>query len=327
MDLKNETPFAARILRFQPGEEAEVQSTVVVKATFERSATGAWVPAGEQVPIVDDQLETPFGSFHTDCFVRKEGVDLCVLGTIRLASAVKAAQLVLTAGRLSHTLTVHGDRKWVRSGGSLVPSSPGPFTEMPLAYSRAYGGVTQLDHEAIAWPDNPVGRGYYLSAGQAEQNLLPNIEAAESPPVKQWSDQPRVAGWGPYPCFWGMRAREGVEPPASQKAGVVGRIKARLNNQAHTSLIVPSLDADAEIRIRGMRADELVYSIPSTAPIVEVRLGDQVTSATGQLDGIFLWVDQGRATFTHRIHFSYPYRKGQPRRARLIDSSSLVTGS
>lgn len=318
MILDNETPFAARILRFQPGEEADVQATVVVKATFERDRSGRWLPAGEQVPIVDDKLDTPFGSFHTDCFVRKEGVDICVLGSVRLSRPSRAAQVVLNIGRLAHALTVFGDRKWIRAGAGLIPSGPAFFEEMPLAYTRAYGGVTEHDYETQVWPDNPVGRGYYLSPERAEQNPLPNIEPANGPQVRQWSDQPQVAGWGPYPCFWGIRAREGVEPPPKMQAGSVGRIKARLNNQAHPSLIVPALAEDAEIRIRGMRPEDLIYPLPRFSPQVEVRLGDQTTTAAGTLDGVFLWVDGGRATLTRRIHFTYPYIKGQPRRARLV---------
>jgi hypothetical protein len=121
MDLQNETPFAARMLRFQPSEDAEVQATLIVKATFERDESGRWSPSSEQVPIVDGQLETPFGVFHTDCFVRKEGVDVCVLGTVQAARPSKTVQLSLTAGAHSSALTVFGDRKWVRSGGRLVP--------------------------------------------------------------------------------------------------------------------------------------------------------------------------------------------------------------
>lgn len=309
------------MLRFQPSDDAQVQATVIVKATFERDDRGRWSPSAEQVPIVNDQLETPFGVFHTDCFVRKEGVDVCVLGTIRPGRPSKAVQVRLTAGSCTDTLTVFGDRKWVRSDGRLVPSSPEPFEEMPLAYARAYGGVTVHDYETATWADNPIGRGYYLSAETAEGEPLPNIESTEGPQVRQWSDQPQVAGWGPYPCFWGMRAREGIDPPEKPEAGAVGRIKARLNNQAHSALIVPSLSDDAEIRIRGLQREELVVAFPRFSPLVEVHLGDQTTLATGALDGVFLWTDTGRITLTRRIHFTYPYTKGQPRHARLVDTT------
>ena len=327
MDLANETRFAARMLRYQPNEDADVQATLIVKATFERDEGGRWRPSAEQVPIVDDQLETPFGIFHTDCFVRKEGVDICVLGTIRPSRPSRTVQLRLTAGSYSNALTVFGDRKWVRSGRRLLPSPPEPFEEMPLAYARAYGGVTVHDYETATWPDNPIGQGYYLSSEAAEGQPLPNIEPAEGPQIRQWNDQPQVAGWGPYPCFWGMRAREGIELPEKPEAGAVGRIKARLNNQAHSSLIVQSLSDDAEIRLRGLQPQELVFTLPRFSPEAEVHLGDQTFQATGALDGVFLWTNSDRITLTRRIHFTYPYTKGQPRHTRLVDTLETTKGA
>lgn len=314
MELENQTPFAARLLRLER-PEGQIQATLVVKATFEEDA-GRWIPAAEQVPIVDDRLETPFGIFHTDCFVRKEGVDVCVLGTVRPAQATPVAQVrVSVAGRASE-LKVFGDRRWTRSGGRLVPSAPVPFTEMALGYARAYGGVTEHDYESCIWPDNPSGRGYYLSPERAEGQPLPNIEAVATP-VREWSDQPMVAGWGPYPYFWGIRAREGIEPPKTIQPGDVGRLKARLNNHAHPSLIFPGLRDEAEIRIQGLGPREWVRCIPWFSPLAEVRLGERMIEAQGSLDGVFVWADLNRVTLTKRIHFGYEYKKGEKRMARL----------
>lgn len=327
MDLQNQTRFAARLLRYQPDADAHVQATLVVKTTFERDEHRRWQPVSQQVPIVDDQLETPFGVFHTDCFVRKDGVDVCVLGSVRPERPSLAVQLALTVGAHKSALAVFGDRRWIRSAGRLVPSGPQRFAELPLAYSHAYGGATVHDYETATWPDNPVGRGYYLSPQAAEGQALPNIEHADGPQIRQWSDQPQVAGWAPYPMFWGIRAREGVEPPERMEAGNVGRIKARLNNHAHPALIVSTLPDDAEIRIRGLRPQELVFTLPPFLPLAEVQLGAETTQATGALDGVFLWTDANRMTLTRRIHFTYPYTKGQPRLVRLVDTLENKKGT
>ena len=320
MDLENLTPFAARLLRYQPGEDAPVQSTLVVKGTFEPKGPGRWGPADEQMPIVDDPLETPFGLFHGDSYARKDGVDVCVLGTVRPARAQRAVQLSITVGRHSSELMVFGDRFWEKSGGRLAPSSPLPFAEMPLAYTHAYGGKTEHDYEVSIWPDNPVGRGFYLSPEGAVDQPLPNIEIGRGTQIREWGDQVEVAGWGPYPCYWGMRAREGVEPPPKLESGDVGRIKARLNNNAHSRLIVPAVAPDAEIRILGMQAQELVFAVPPFSPVAEVHVGDRVEEARGTLDGIYLWTDSGRVTVTQRIHFNYAYNKREPRWAKLVDA-------
>ncbi len=178
------------------------------------------------------------------------------------------------------------------------------------------------DYETATWPDNPVGRGYYLSAQAAEGQPLANIEPASGPHAHVWSDRPEVAGWGPYPCFWGLRAREGIEPPDKIQAGTVGRLKARLNNQAHPALIVPGLDEDTEIRIRGLRGDDLVFTLPACSPEAEIHLGGETRNATGALDGVYLWVDADRITLTRRIPFTYPYTRGQPRWLRLVDRAA-----
>ncbi|HXI58129.1 MAG TPA: DUF2169 domain-containing protein [Polyangia bacterium] len=322
MDLDNETPFAARLLRYQPTEDGPVQATVVAKATFERAPDGGtWTPAAEQLPIINDMLETPFGVFHGDNFVRKEGVDVCVLGTVRTPRPMRAAQLSLSVGRHLSEVIVFGDRQWVKTGSRLVASGPLAFEEMPLAYTHAYGGKTPYDYETAIWPDNPLGRGYYLTPEAAEGQPLPNIEQGRGSLVREWSDQIAVAGWGPYPCYWGIRAREGVEPAAQIKDGDFGRIKARLNNNAHSSLIVAEVPPDAEIRIRGMQPGELVFTVPPFAPVIEARTGERIVEARGQLDGVFLWTDAQRVTVTHRLQFSYAYEKGQRRRARLIDAT------
>lgn len=290
-----------------------------MKATYQQTDHGRWVPAGEQLPFADDPLETAFGIFHGDGFVKKDGVDLCVLGTVRPARAVRATEVRLSVGSHTSTLHVYGDRRWTRAGHrALVASSPELFQEMPLSYDRAYGGKTEHDYEAMVWPDNPVGRGYYLSESAALGQPLANIETAVATPVRSWTDQPTVAGWGPYPCFWGIRAREGVIPPEKVEAGNFGRITPRLNNHAHPELIVPTLPDEAELTIKGLQAEVLTYRVPRLSVRLDVTVGGAlIAQPEPRVDGVFIWTDQGLATVTARASFTYPYNKGQVRGARL----------
>jgi hypothetical protein len=322
MDLANETPFAARILRVQRTEE-EFQAVVVVKATFDADEAGRYAPAGEQVPIVGDRLETAFGVFHTDGYVRKDGVDVCVLGSLRLPRPTDRAEVKITVGSLRHELTVFGDRRWVPRGDDLAPSDAEPFDEMPLAYTHAYGGTTEHDRETFVWPDNPVGRGFYLSEEKALGGLLPNVEARDAPFVRRWQDQPGVSGWAPYPLFWGLRAREGIDVSGIPKDEVaLPKIRPRLNNHAHPSLILPLLDPNTVIVLDGLRDRRLAFRLPHVRPVVEVRCGAQTYAAEGKLDGVFVWADVARVTVTHRAHFDYVFRKGEPRGARLVDATT-----
>ena len=318
MELRNDTPFPARLLRFQPNEDAPVEGTLVVKATFEHAADGRWIPVDEQLPILDDPLLTPFGLFHGEGFVSKEGVDVCVMGTVRPARVVRATELSLRVGAHTSTLMVYGDRRWVRTRGELAASSPETFTELPLAYARAYGGATEHDYEQVVWPDNPIGRGYYLSAAGAEGGPLPNIESAAERPVRAWSDQPTTAGWAPYPCFWGIRAREGFVSPEVVKPGNFGYPTPRLNNNAHPELVLPALPEGAEIRIRGLRASELAYTLPRLSVRLTVTSGSAVVAEPlTVVDGVYLWADLGHITLTGRARFGYLYTRGEIRGAQL----------
>ena len=319
MELANGTPFPARLLRFQRAEDAPVDGALVVKGTFEQEAGRRWVPVAEQLPIVDSPLATAFGIFHGEAFMRKDGVDVGVLGTVRLPRAQRSAEVTIAVAGRRSTLMVYGDRRWVSDGKrGLVASRPEPFQEMPLSYERAYGGKTTHDYEEAVWPDNPVGRGYYLSEQAAVGQPLANIERTASPAVRLWSDQPKVAGWGPYPCFWGLRACEAVKPPAAKDEIDIPTISVRINNNAHPDLVLPELPEAAEIQIKGLRGDDIVYAVPRFAPRLEVTVGGAVIAQPPiQVDGVFVWADLGRVTVTARARFTYPYNRGEVRRAHL----------
>jgi hypothetical protein len=317
MELVNHTPFPARLLSLER-EDEQVQVTIFLKATYEQEAGGRLRAAEEQVPIVADKLETPFGIFHTDHYVRKEGADVCVLGSIRRSRPVTETVLALEVGAHRSELAVFGDRHWVSDGRGLKPSLPLPFTEMPLSYSRAFGGKAEFNYEVVTWADNPEGQGYFFTQDQAEGKPLPNIELSQGPRVKAWSDQVPVAGWGPYPMFWGLRAREGIQVQGSSDALDLPRLRARLNNHAHPELILPALATGDEIGVTGMRDEPLRVSVPLEKAVVEARIGETTRRVTGEPDGVFLWVDAGRVTVTHRVHFTYVFRREEVRQAHLL---------
>ncbi len=70
---------------------------------------------------------------------------------------VTGGEVRVRLGQQTKSLYVFGDREWVMG----VPSEADKITEMPLDYSRAYGGAN--------YPANPVGIGF-------EEQRLPNIE-------------------------------------------------------------------------------------------------------------------------------------------------------
>jgi hypothetical protein len=321
MRLDNGTPYTARIVRRVMVRE--VHATLVVKATFERATSGKLVQAGEQIPFFDAPFETPFGVFNGEQFGRKDGVDLCVLGTLRPPSKVREARVTLACEPLSNELVVLGDRRWIARGAELAPSPPEPFDELPLAYTRAYGGTTRHDDETYVYQDNPVGRGYYMSEQAAMGQPLPNIESSGAPQIREWTDRPTPAGWAPYPFFWGLRAREGVQVPAEAKAsdGPLPRVMARLNNNAHPALVVARVAPGSVLRIHGMRPRQIAFELPRVRPVAEIAVGGHVSEAEAQIDGIVVWADVDRVTLTLRAQFNYLYRDAEERVVRLRDAA------
>lgn len=200
MWLDNRTSFPAVLQTADFGSELRF-AVVVWKSTYRLHADGRLSPADDPMPITGDPIETEYGMFHGDLFLRKQGADLCVLGTLRRSHPVTQTLVTIRCGSFSHSLRVTGDRVWVptRALDVLAASSPRPFTEMSLGFSRSFGGTARYKGLLASYPDNPMGRGYALEVDDARGKPLPNLEAAAGPFVERWQDTPRPAGWGPYP--------------------------------------------------------------------------------------------------------------------------------
>jgi hypothetical protein len=79
-------------------------------------------------------------------------------------------------------LRIHGERKWERSLGSVVPGPSAPVAITPLAWSLAYGGIdlTELSRP-LEEPRNPVGRGVARDVGSLIGTPAPQIEFPDEP--------------------------------------------------------------------------------------------------------------------------------------------------
>jgi hypothetical protein len=285
--------------------EPELRAALIVKRTYKLEATGKLSPAAEALPLVADQLVTPFGHFHGEIFFRKRGVDLCILGTIRLGAPATRATARVEVGHWRHDLHVVGDRVWTKTrDGALIPSRPAPFSEMPISYGRAFGGSAKVDGEPVPYPDNPTGRGYCESPEQAIGQLLPNLQTEPGEGMPRWNARPDIAGWGPYPMYWGLRASKAVR--TDPKSGEILDVSTELFNHAHPDLILDSVQPGSQVRLSGLRQEPVSFSIPTVRPRVEVHLGEVVHEHLGELDGVFVWVDAEHVHVTWRVRFRYP---------------------
>jgi hypothetical protein len=292
-------------------------AVVILKATYKREPDGSLLADDDPMPIVPDPLETPYGMLNGDLFLRKQGADLCVLGTLRRSRMIKEATISIVCGGFRHALRVYGDRAWVPTGAreTLVPSAPIPFNEMQLTYAHAYGGVASAEGLKAAHPDNPIGRGYYLSREEAVGKLLPNIESGSAPPIRTWNEQPAPAGWAPYFMSWGLRARGAVA--YDPKDGTILNVAPSVFNNAHPELVLPQIDPGQTVAIEGARDTAWKFNLPSTRGRVRVDLGPDSFDVTSHIDGVFAWMDSERVVVTQRANFKYVVHPGQRRGATL----------
>jgi hypothetical protein len=315
--VENDTPFHA-IGQVADLLEPPLAAVVVVKATFDLADDGTLRPSEHAMPLVPDILQTPFGEIHGELYFKKRGLDLCVLGTVRRSEPVTTARVRLSVGSaFCHELVVSGDRYWLPSAwrSGLKPSSPRTFTEMPLGYGRAFGGAAEFNGLGAPYPDNPLGLGYYLKAEQAEGSRLPNIEDATEPPLLRWDERPKVAGWGPYPSYWGLRATANVE--VDPENYVVTRVDPGIFNHAHPDLVLDPLPPGTPIRIEGLHEAPISLRVPRAPAEVTVTIGERTHQVTAPIDGIFIWADAAKVVITQRARFSYEFRAGEIRRAAV----------
>jgi len=178
-----------------------------------------WRPDGRVDPVApapvraQDALDTdapdaaPAVSHPAELGPRKARLDVLLVGTMLTRSPVEAIDATLTVGsRLRKTLRVFGDRAWVRGvRGDFQPTRPRPFTHMPIAWGRAFGGVDPAN-PAQAELRNPAGVGMISDVRAVAGTRLPNFEDPRDP-ITSPKSRPVPAGFGAIAAHWLPRAR------------------------------------------------------------------------------------------------------------------------
>lgn len=158
MRLLNNTPFAIATA-FTVDPDARQRLVVIAKAAYAIPTAGGvprLLPEPPQFVYSDEFLGSPGESsltYESDFAPFKPQCDVLLLGSAHAPNGVPAArvQVAVRVGPMTKSFEVVGDRRWTRGVLGLSPSAPQPFTRMPIAYERAFGGDSFLD--------NPVGCG------------------------------------------------------------------------------------------------------------------------------------------------------------------------
>ncbi len=310
MQLDNHTAFEAGIQLADLGR-SEFAVGVTIKATYLLAPSNKLTVSLTPEPLIAEVETTPYGVFHSELYFKKHGVDVCVLGSVHRRQPIKIADVRLCVGQRRWRLLVFGDRRWRAGSNGLRASAPQPFTTMPLGYSHTYGGVAKVNGQQIPHPDNPSGRGYYRDASQAVGQLVQNIEDPSQPRVRCWTAGGHVAGWGPYPNFWGLRGPPNLgfdSPPTA-----VTTIHPGFFSHCHPDLSVDELPPGTPVHISGLTETPTSFYVPPPSARVYVRLGHQSFEAPAPIDGMFIWPNENKIVFTQRARFKYRFETDQVR--------------
>jgi hypothetical protein len=328
MRFVNDTSMRAGLLRSERPDGVMAAALIARRCFLVDGARLVEQPADpkDAGPRTEPALLEDFGELPADELPPRLGTDVIVLGDAISPKPTIATRVSVAVGPYKLDLDVFGDRVWEGPPGGLMPSSPQPFTRMPISWARAYGGEAKTEYGLLPYHKNPRGRGYYLSASEARGSALPNIERAGAH-IKRWEDKPDPVGFGPYPVTWGLRAEkitrfdgESEKLAIDFEGGMFDRAHPELSGQRVT---------EGPLVVKGMTASgSLTLELPPFLFVAEIALGPSRFLRKLELEEILLDLrgEQPRLELSYRNMFRYPFVKHQARCTRLVpqDRAQLV---
>ncbi len=321
--ITNRTPFFQTQLHLADEEGTNIL-VVLVRATYRIHPSGRLSlheeqqvskPAGEYF----GDPETSSYKFEPETAFIKPATDVVLIGHAHAPNA--GAQVVdvgIKVGPVQKILRVFGDRYWVKTGGSVLATTPQPFQRMPLTYERAFGGWDRANKDETTWRcdnRNPVGRGFgdplrFVEEGKVP---MPNIEDPNQL-IKRYGDQPPPAGFGFVSPHWQARAQyAGTYDQAwdeQRKPLLPKDFDRRFFNAASPGLVAPGyLRGDEDVVLVNVTAvTPLKFRLPAVqAPLCHVILsrGDAQTLQT-KLDTVIIDADEMLLLLLWRAYMANP---------------------
>ncbi|MDX9787846.1 MAG: DUF2169 domain-containing protein [Desulfobacterales bacterium] len=309
MDLDNGTPFPAVFMNTIISEE-RMLGAVVVKAVFRIKDNALVSDEGPPWPVGGMPFKTEYGDLEGETPFLRDGADLIVLGNAYPSQDTAGfVNVTIQAGKFAYGINVFGDRTWVRHRPDepLIPSTPEPFSCIPLVWERAYGGKAQVDAGEMPFAANPAGRGFFIEESAAEGGLLPNLEDPDHP-IQTWQDQPDPRAPGPYPKEWSLRAHRAAEFNTEGPVPRLIKLKPAYFNNANPHLVLKPAPTPGEIIMVNNvqpKGGGCQFAIPELSFHVYVQLQDRPYVFPAHLDSIILLTEEKRVIFGYRCVFRY----------------------
>ena len=212
--IENTTHFAFAPV-FLTDEEARPLLVNIVKATYCIAEAGLCL-SEQQLPVnlTGEYWGRPEESsykYEPEGAFIKLATDVVLIGHAwpRRQGDTKGT-VNLRVGALVKSISVVGDRYWVKSLGATFASPAEPFERIPLTYERAFGGWDRSHPDPKRHtfePRNPVGAGFRAKHGRFEEGIrLPNLEDPGHP-IKDYWDTPPPVGFGFNSPDWHPRSK------------------------------------------------------------------------------------------------------------------------
>jgi len=308
LQLLNETPFKATIAVF-PDRAGVDTLYVIVKATVTIQPRIALAPEQLPITIADEYHGDPASSSLkavSDLHIGKPGTDVLITGHARAPRPITEMAVVVSVAERQKALRVVGDRVWRRDG---TASEPEPFTEMPLVWERAYGGVHVSGDQVFAEERNPVGRGFLGSREPAELEDLPAPNLLDpAAPQEKLGDVGLPACFAPTAAAWlPRRAFAGTYDEAWQRSRapyLPDDFDPRfLQCATETLRFERFLQGNEPVRVSGMSLEKPIdFNVPSVRPQIEVVVAGSPVAPRGELETMWIEPDENRATLTWRAN-------------------------
>ncbi|MDQ3002428.1 MAG: DUF2169 domain-containing protein [Fibrobacterota bacterium] len=278
---------------------------------------------------------------ESDLVAYKPMTDFILIGKAHVPGGKKAGYLdvgvqVANGRKIAR---IFGNRKAYVTATGIAFSEPEPFTDMPLDYSRAYGGQDIKSDEGFTYSylKNPVGRGFVIkNTPQAIQDLaLPNIEDAQKLLTPQSLVIGRFDRWpaAPEPVAFGCTSKNshprftmaGLPPEdwtraeadrqrslrAAPEVGTAGSpqpspIPPMLNpmfwNGAAPGLRFPYLKGDETVKLAHLDSAfaQFAFTLPGIRPTAVLDVGEGPEFMQMMLHTVVLYKETNQVTLTWR---------------------------
>jgi hypothetical protein len=345
VQLENSTWLASELLVADlPGAPRRI-GILVAKASFRIEADGSTTPETEEpFPIFPSEHPTALGALPADVLPRGDAAfEVVLLGKAYApwGRPTPSIQVSMTVGEVKREIAVFGDRYWMQGDGADgAPriSPPVPFTEMPLTWSRAFGGSAEvyIDVDSpveVKDPTNPEGKGFdpslqaaaLGSALRAPEGFpwfdpvrpLPNLEDPRVP-IARWEDQPPPVCWASVPISSAFHVARGMDLSAPPNPDAPVPLTDGFHHRAHPDWVLPLPPIHAPVVLEGMVPEwGLAFRIPALRVLADWAFGADSGTWEVAPQGMVLLPEERKFYLVYRHLFGVPKPSGGDRSLRL----------